>query len=117
MLPFLRQLFRLNIEKLSLRKMTTDHFKGTPLTEIHRGQRALDFDHLPPVENRRDHAVLYQLPIQPNINEPPEAHKGESKWDREHVCLPCDPRSVYKTDAEVTYKNHNSKSPLNFSLI
>lgn len=83
-------------------KMNTDNFKGVPLEQIYRGFDRWHLDHLPPIVNKRDHSVLFQLPISnDNTAPPPKPHIGEKKWDSNHVRLPCASQNEYKTESSV----------------
>ncbi|XP_055304353.1 poly(ADP-ribose) glycohydrolase-like [Sitodiplosis mosellana] len=80
-------------------KMSTDSFKGVPLAKIYRGPNEWHLNHLPPIENKRHHVVLYQLPIAKDSTTPPKPHIGEAKWDANHVKLACSPHNEYKTES------------------
>lgn len=56
---------------------------------------------MPPVENHRNHVVLYQLPWQANSAEPPVPHSGQLKWDPDHVRLPSSNRNEYTVKEDV----------------
>lgn len=86
-----------------VRKMSSETFKGIPLSEIYCGRDAFDLDHLPPVANKRDHIVLYKLPITVNSTRPPEPFKGENKWDQHHVRMPYASQSEHKGESQVRY--------------
>lgn len=86
---------------LSVRKMSSENFKGVPLSEIYYGRDAFDLDHLPPVANKWDHIVLYKLPITVISTRPPDPYKGESKWDPNHVRMPYASQSEHKSESEV----------------
>lgn len=75
--------------------------KGSSMDEIYRGLNPWELSQLPPIINKRDHAVLFQLPINLNSNEPPEPHRGEVKWDSNHVRLPCASQNEYLLTDEV----------------
>lgn len=81
--------------------MSTDSFKGIPLDEIFRGRELWSFEHLPPIANKRDHIVLFQLPLAENPTHPPDPHNGENRWDANHVRLPCATQNEYKTECLV----------------
>lgn len=81
--------------------MSSETFKGIPLSEIYSGRDAFDLDHLPPVANSCDHIVLYKLPITVNSMRPPEPYKGESKWDSNHVRMPYGPQYESKSESVV----------------
>lgn len=83
--------------------MSTESFKGVLLSEIYGGRGAFDLEHLPPVANKRDHIVLYKLPLPVNSGRAPDAFKGENKWDANHVRMPCAPQNDYKTESAVSY--------------
>lgn len=87
---------------VSARKMCTNASKGVPLNEIYRGFGKWDLDHLPPIVNKRDHIVLFQLPIDKDSKEPPKPHISETKWDANHVRLPCASQNEYKTESSVS---------------
>lgn len=89
------------VGKIGVRKMSTDSFKGVPLEQVYRGFDQWHFDHLPPIANKRDHFVLFQLPIAKDSSKPPEPHRGEDKWDSNHVRLPYSHLSEYKTECGV----------------
>lgn len=99
--------FRLkpHLIQLFTRKMSTDTFKGIPLSEIYGGRDPFSLDHLPPVVNKREHTVLYKLPVDVNAGRPPDAFNGENKWDQNHVRLPCAPQNEYKTECAVCHSD------------
>lgn len=72
------------------------------MDEIYRGLSAWELNHLPPIVNRRDHAVLFELPVNLNSTEPPKPHRGQPKWDSLHVRLPCAPQNEYIVADEVS---------------
>lgn len=88
---------------LAVRKMSSERFKGIPLSEIYCGRNAFDLDHLPPVAHKRDHIVLYKLPITVNSTRPPEPYKSESKWDPNHVRMPYALQSEHKSECTVRH--------------
>lgn len=92
--------------QLFIRKMSNETFKGIPLSEIYGGRDAFDLQHLPPVANKRDHVVLFKLPITVNSSQPPEPYKGEKKWDQYHVRLPCAPQSEYQMESTVIHRKN-----------
>lgn len=81
--------------------MSADNFKGVPFEQIYRGFDRWQLDHLPPIANKRDHTVLFQLPLSSDNSEPPAPHIGEKKWDSNHVRLPCAAQNEYKTESSV----------------
>lgn len=81
--------------------MSTDCFKGVPLEKIYRGPDQWHLNHLPPIQNKRDHIVLFELPIAQNSKTPPKPLRSEVKWDSYHVKLPCSPQNEYKTESAV----------------
>lgn len=86
---------------LVVRKMSSETFKGVPLSEIYGGRSAFDLDHLPPIENKRGHTVLYKVPITVDWSKTPEPYRGESKWDQHHVRMPYAPQSEHKSENTV----------------
>lgn len=94
----LRQIYR-----LAVRKMSSENFKGVPLSKIYGGRDAFDLDHLPPVTNKRDHIVLYKLPITVDWSSPPEPYRSESKWDQNHVRMPFALQSEHKSESTVRH--------------
>lgn len=92
-----------------VRKMNTDASKGAPMSAIYRDCDPFDLDHLPPVANKRDHIVLYKLPITGCPTRPPKPFKGENKWDQHHVRMPYDPQSKFKSENTVMVKTKNRK--------
>lgn len=92
-----------NKSKQNLRAiMTTDiDFKGNSMDEIYRGLNPWELPQLPPIVNKRDHSVLFQLPIHLNSTEPPQPHRSDAKWDSNHVRLPCAIQNEYLTHDEV----------------
>lgn len=99
----IQYLFKLtSFMKTATQEMSTQNFKGVSMDKIYRNFDPWDLDHLPPVENTRNHTVLFQLPIskvQPL--EPPTPHIGKGKWDSNHVRLPCASQNEYKTESSV----------------
>lgn len=81
--------------------MSSDSFKGVPLEQIYRGSEHYHLNHLPPIQNKRDHTVLFQLPIANGSTSPPKPHFGDIKWDSHHVKLPCATQNEYKTESLV----------------
>lgn len=76
-------------------------WRGTPMEEIYRGLSEWELSHLPPILNRRNHTVLFELPIDLNSTIPPKPHAGHMKWDSLHVRLPCSPQNEYIVTDEV----------------
>lgn len=76
-------------------------WRGTPMEEIYRGLSEWELSHLPPILNRRNHTVLFELPIDVNSTRPPKPHDGQMKWDSLHVRLPCSPQNEYIVSDEV----------------
>lgn len=85
--------------------MCTDGSKGVPLNEVYRGFGHWDLEHLPPIVNKRDHIVLFQLPVNKDSKEPPKPHISDTKWDSNHVRLPCATQNEYKTESTVSKTN------------
>lgn len=82
--------------------METDgNQRGNTMDEIYRGLNPWELTHLPPIVNKRDHAVLFQLPIDLNATEPPQPHRSDAKWDSNHVRLPCALQNEYLITNEV----------------
>lgn len=81
--------------------MYSENYKGVPLGQIYRGFNKWDFDHLPPIENKRCHTVLYRLPVPKGLKHPPDPFESGSKWDQHHVRLPNSQYSEYKTECAV----------------
>lgn len=71
--------------------------------EIYRGLNEWELSHLPPIINRRNHIVLFELPIDLNSMQPPTPHAGQMKWDSLHVRLPCSPQNEYIVGDEVIH--------------
>lgn len=76
-------------------------WRGTPFEEIYRGLSEWELSHLPPIMNRRNHTVLFELPIDVNSTIPPKPHGGQMKWDSLHVRMPCSPQNEYIVTDEV----------------
>lgn len=74
------------------------------MEDIYRGLSEWELSHLPPIVNRRNHIVLFELPIDLNATEPPKPHDGQMKWDSLHVRLPCSPQNEYIVSDEVRIK-------------
>lgn len=91
------------IYRFAERKMSSEAFKGVPLSEIYGGRGAYDLDHLPPVANKRDHTVLYKVPITENPNRVPAPFRGEIKWDPFHVRMPHAPQNEQKSESAVRH--------------
>lgn len=87
-----------------IRKMSTEPLNGAPMSEIYFHGGPFDFDHLPPVANKRDHIVLYKLPIDKSGSRTPEPYRGEMKWDSNHVRLPCSPHNGFSVEDPVQIK-------------
>lgn len=77
--------------------------RGNSMDDIHRGLSPWELHHLPPIVNKRDHAVLFQLPIDLNSATPPTPHRSEAKWDSSHVRLPCASQNEYLISDEVWF--------------
>lgn len=90
-----------NVTVIAQIKMSTSCFEGVPLEKVYRGQSQWDLDHLPPIDNKRNHIVLFQLPISINSTQPPAPHKADIKWDQNHVKLPSALQNLYKTESSV----------------
>lgn len=88
--------------RLAVRKMSSERFKGVPLDEIYGGRSAFDLDHLPEITNKRDHTVLFKVPITVSWSKTPEPYRGENKWDQQHVRMPHAPQSEYKSENTVS---------------
>lgn len=82
-------------------KMSAYNFKGVSLKKIYRGPNEWHLNHFPAIENRRSHAVLFELPLEKDSKTPPKPHEGEMKWDSSHVKLPCASQNDYKTESGV----------------
>lgn len=78
--------------------MSSKSFKGVDFEKIYRNSSKWDFDHLPPIVNKRDHIVSFQLPIEKDSTVP---HRGEIKWDANHVKLPFAKQNEYKAESLV----------------
>lgn len=78
-------------------------YKGNSMREIYRDTNPWELPHLPPIVNRHNHTVLFQLPIDPSSAAPPEPHRSELKWDSNHVRLPCAPQNEYSVFDEVSF--------------
>lgn len=76
-------------------------FKGVPMNKVYRGGAQWDSSHLPPIQNQRNHFVLFHLPIAHDSKLPPTPQRGEMKWDSHHVRLPCATQNDYKTESAV----------------
>lgn len=76
-------------------------FKGVPMNKVYRSGNQWDLNHLPPIQNQRNHFVLFDLPIAQDSKSPPKPHRSETKWDAYHVKLPCAPQNDYKTESAV----------------
>lgn len=96
------------------RKMSSNNFKGVDFEKVYRNSEKWELDHLPPIVNKRDHIVLFQLPIEKNATQPPVPHRGEIKWDANHVKLPYAKQNEYKTDSSV---KENLKKKKYFQLL
>lgn len=101
-----------------LRKMSACNFKGVPLEAVYRGFEPFELDHLPKIENKRNHTVCFQLPIEQGSTKPPKPHVGEKKWDGNHVRLPCAVQNEYNAtsgvnDNKAYYLNLTGKLPEN----
>lgn len=75
-------------------------WRGVPIEAIHRGRQLFELEHLGPVTPGNLHRVLYQTPVKESPEQPPRPHKAPSKWDSEHVRLPCAPESKYPRENE-----------------
>lgn len=102
-------LFDFILEQNSLDAFPMDNendccWKGNTMEEIYRSINEWELSHFPPIINRRDHIVLFELPINLNSTEPPKPHKGHSKWDSNHVRMPCSSQNEYLVSDEVNFK-------------
>lgn len=101
---FIKALTSRKIEKNLRAIMTTEHdYKGNSMQEIYRHINQWELPHLPPIVNKRDHAVLFKLPLDSNSTAPPEPHRSALKWDSNHVRLPCAPQNEYSVFNEVSH--------------
>ncbi|XP_031627780.1 poly(ADP-ribose) glycohydrolase isoform X2 [Contarinia nasturtii] len=94
-----RYSFHVRIAKA--RKMSSVSYKGVPFKTVYRNFNEWDLDHLPEIVHRRDHSVLFKLPITTRSVQPPKPfiESGGPKWDSNHVKLPCAPQNEYKTES------------------
>ncbi|XP_062541533.1 poly(ADP-ribose) glycohydrolase-like [Armigeres subalbatus] len=75
-------------------------WRGVPMDSIYRGLDRYELRHFPEIRPAEDHIVLFNLPIDPNGTEPPKPRRAYSKWDANHVRLPCSHRSQYPVEHE-----------------
>lgn len=99
---FITEVTKFNHIESLMRKMSNDFHKGTPIEDVYRIGGMWGLDHLPPIVNKRDHSVLFELPLDENSSEPPKPHYGEPKWDSCHVRLPNASQNEYKTESGVS---------------
>lgn len=71
------------------------------MEQIYGGIGPFELNHLPAIVNRRDHAVMFELPINVESTVPPRPHVGPPKWDSVHVRLPCAVQNEYIVADEV----------------
>lgn len=88
----------------------TDSFKRKPLDE------EWFLKQLPPIENCREHCVLFELPIGDNVNKPPKPKVDDKKWDSYHAKLPCAIENEYKIKASVSCYEHE-RTELSFLML
>lgn len=62
--------------------------------EIYRFTDRWHLDHFPAIANKRNHTVLFQLPLPNDLSHPPEPRTAAHKWDLSHVRLPCSAENV-----------------------
>lgn len=91
---------------------TEPYWKGNRIDEIYRGLGQFELQHLPPIEHNEKHKVLFELPINSSEDQPPKPHAGKTKWDSNHVRLPCAAQNTINIDGEVsiTVEYYNSVS-------
>ncbi|XP_039438286.1 poly(ADP-ribose) glycohydrolase-like [Culex pipiens pallens] len=79
-----------------------DHrpWRGVPMDIVYRGLDRFELRHFPEVRPSDDHTVLYNLPWDPDDTQPPAPRRSYSKWDANHVRLPCSHRSQYPVEQE-----------------
>lgn len=102
---FTKALTPFKIKKINLRAIMTSEcdYKGNSMREIYRDASPWELPHLPPIINKHNHAVLFQLPIDRSSTAPPEPHRSELKWDSNHVRLPCAQQNEYSVYNEVSF--------------
>lgn len=83
------------------------HCRGNTMDEIYRGIGKFDLPTFAPIEYSDEHKVLFELPITENKDDPPKPHIGKTKWDSDHVRLPCAKQNTLTIDGEVSL-NPNS---------
>lgn len=75
--------------------------------EIYRFSDRWHLDHFPPITNKRNHTVLFQLPLPNDSSHPPEPRIGAHKWDLSHVRLPCSTENELQIKSLVRLTNKN----------
>lgn len=75
------------------------------MEEIYRGFGKFELHNLPSIHCSDTHKVLFELPISTNDDEPPKPHIGKSRWDSDHVRLPCAKQNTITVDGEVSWKS------------
>lgn len=85
----------------------TDKIESIP-EEIYRSSDRWHLSHFPPIDNKRNHTILFEYPISNDQSKPPEPRIGKKKWDLNHVRLPCATQNEFKVESSVsciyTYK-------------
>lgn len=81
----------------ALNMLTSNIYKGAPLSLIYGSESPWNRPDFPPVRPARNHVVLYQVPDNGVLAEdrPPKPRIGGDKWDQYHVRLPCSQQSLY----------------------
>lgn len=77
-------------------------WRGHSMDEIYRNLSPWNYNCLPPIQAKRDHSVLYELPWLADSSTPPQPRDSALKWDADHVRLPCSPRNEYIVKDDVS---------------
>lgn len=79
-----------------------EHCRGNTMEEIYRGIGKFELPTFAPIECSEAHKVLFELPITTSQDDPPKPHIGKTKWDSDHVRLPCAKQNTLTIDGEVS---------------
>lgn len=77
------------------------HWRGNTMDEIYRGNEHFALENLPAIRVSDAHKVLFELPIGSSEDGPPAPRAGNTKWDADHVRMPCDRHNTLTVDGEV----------------
>ncbi|CAK1549263.1 unnamed protein product [Leptosia nina] len=82
--------------KMCTKDMSIDHtWRGVPLSQIYGSDSPWGSPEFPLVQPTFNHAVLYHISHNRDMEKPPKPQIGTDKWDQDHVRMPCSRHSLY----------------------